>query len=185
MRHQRKNHHGAMTNTEFSVCAQRLAASTEKPQPALSLSDRSSSGAQRLAASTEKPPVDKMLERRKTMKCSTPCGINGKTTNIPSSTSCAYSRCSTPCGINGKTTRISDASRHNGSGCSTPCGINGKTTSVLPLADGRGSWCSTPCGINGKTTKHGRRATQLHRVLNALRHQRKNHRWFRQEPCRG
>ncbi len=136
-----------------------------------------------------------------------------------------FSLCSTPCGINGKTTplrfpktvRSYCAQRLAASTekplaakirpvfvdvkCSTPCGINGKTTFALGCINGANELCSTPCGINGKTTgnqlskgrlvnlvlnalRHQRKTTHCVSdlsvrtccVLNALRHQRKNHR---------
>ncbi len=155
--------------------------------------------------------------------CSTPCGINGKTTN-PKRKKCIFGfLCSTPCGINGKTTRsrselackesraqrlaastekplvagpcgrclASCAQRlaastekpqcdgindHVVLKCSTPCGINGKTTHMVTRLGSSCFQCSTPCGINGKTTAlASNNFLGFTRVLNALRHQRKNH----------
>ncbi len=60
--------------------------------------------------------------------------------------------CSTPCGINGKTTGVAHSLAKYISMCSTPCGINGKTTQLVRHCRCCVRWCSTPCGINGKTT---------------------------------
>ncbi len=108
-------------------------------------------------------------------------------------------RCSTPCGINGKTTRaanrflmrlkrVLNALRHQRKNHWT------RARYVLPRRrvlnalrhqrknhsngiDFRSpsNVCSTPCGINGKTTREDDGQGDREKVLNALRHQRKNH----------
>ncbi len=161
--------------------AQRLAASTEKPQAKLeklilrltvlnalrhqrknhASTDSFSPeqlGAQRLAASTEKPRSS-IHRRGRIRMCSTPCGINGKTTGKAGSLPRASWKCSTPCGINGKTTYGDDqrrglwlyvlnALRHQRKN-------HGNTNYGFDLS----YECSTPCGINGKTT-HGQTRLQ-------------------------
>ena len=109
--------------------------------------------------------------------------------------------CSTPCGINGKTTkrierrfwkRPNGAQRLAASTEKPPTRLAGKSAPQVvlnalrhqrknhePKSIASVSWplCSTPCGINGKTTGQGyERLRVLPAVLNALRHQRKNHR---------
>ena len=116
------------------------------------------------------------LSKRQSGLCSTPCGINGKTTGQNRNKIESACRCSTPCGINGKTTNDpANARKHDDKKCSTPCGINGKTTpdsrssmNVLPRAQRLAASTEKP-----RSAHHNMKI--LHHVLNALRHQRKNH----------
>ena len=150
LRHQRKNH--GIPGLEFQIekSAQRLAASTEKPQPIC------------LDPLDLLRVLNALRHQRKNHWIILPL-------------SHSYSPCSTPCGINGKTTiaapkssvvdNVLNALRHQR-----------KNHSLGSLANSLESLCSTPCGINGKTTRRSiwkpRNSIQ---VLNALRHQRKNH----------
>ncbi len=88
------------------ACAQRLAASTEKPRGIACSFRLFCKGAQRLAASTEKPPfmsatlppfMTSVLNALRHQRKNHPLGRN-PIHSVPT--------CSTPCGINGKTTRF-------------------------------------------------------------------------------
>jgi len=98
------------------------------------------------------------------------------------------SMCSTPFGINERTTIEAGRRCPSLEVCSTPFGINERTTTAMETWKLSACWCSTPFGINERTTqprRHG--AGERDQVLNAFRHQRKNHlggvqqhgkRWF-------
>ena len=60
--------------------------------------------------------------------------------------------------------------------CSTPFGINGRITGAANRLSALPIMCSTPFGINGRITRHDSALPhKLDRVLNAFRHQRKDH----------
>ena len=175
LRHQRKNHRSSLVPSPcVRTCSTpcgingRTTSSThsQSPQPCC---------AQRLAASTEEPRCRGHHPQQGMYACSTPCGINGRTTTYSYTAGTLVSKCSTPCGINGRTTARSGVFLIFLSPCSTPCGINGRTTRGVVPDDCLGIGCSTPCGINGRTTLRRPDVDEGLAVLNALRHQRKNH----------
>ncbi len=131
--------------------------------------------AQRLAASTEKPPIrsrwlmpfgrvlNALRHQRKNhlsiariissrSLCSTPCGINGKTTRFDRSTDQKCDFVLNALRHQRKNHREKQIAENKTFMCSTPCGINGKTTKMPAVHTAWGRLCSTPCGINGKTT---------------------------------
>jgi len=59
--------------------------------------------------------------------------------------------------------------------CSTPYGINGRNTRVMVNSTSGSPACSTPYGINGRNTGLAGILRVAQQVLNALRHQRKEH----------
>ncbi len=107
LRHQRKNHLRSLrlTSHRTRLCAQRLAASTEKPH----YSGNSASSV--------------------SVKCSTPCGINGKTTRSNAS-SPTCNACAQRLAASTEKPQTTTARKTTFAECSTPCGINGKTTAV-------------------------------------------------------
>ena len=156
--------------------------------------------------------------------CSTPCGINGKTTIGGSSGDQESPECSTPCGINGKTTRLSTVTKFERRlsaqrlaastekppsprkkagqwpGCAQrlaastekPPSPRSCVTPATKCAQRLAASTEKPhkkkvclnsrlfraqrlAASTEKPHSHQLRAVRIGRVLNALRHQRKNH----------
>ena len=106
--------------------------------------------------------------------CSTPFGINERTTPATTVTGSAKSSCSTPFGINERTTQRPQVAEVQRDLCSTPFGINERTTGTASKILWWSYRCSTPFGINERTTENARLNELRWEVLNAFRHQRTN-----------
>ncbi len=109
-------------------------------------------GAQRLSASTKESPLHSRNSALNHTQCSTPFGINEGITDEARRWYGSEFSCSTPFGINEGITLHSRSSCVNHIQCSTPFGINEGITGTRP-----------------------RQAILPQAVLNAFRHQRRNH----------
>ena len=110
-------------------------------------------GAQRLSASTNERPPRRPRIRDGSWSCSTPFGINERTTPQHVGSVVRDIMCSTPFGINERTTGAASLAMKPSSMCSTPFGINERTTSEASPNDSPTFGCSTPFGINERTTR--------------------------------
>ena len=157
-----------------SLGAQRLAASTEKPPLCRRPSPPGSRRAQRLAASTEKP----LAEQASRKAASFGAQRLAASTEKPH---VAWSE-------DNPTRLVLNALRHQRKNhkefaagvkiiyeCSTPCGINGKTTLRLASQSTANSGAQRLAASTEKPPQHTPKTANLRTVLNALRHQRKNH----------
>ena len=134
-----------------AACAQRLSASTNEPRRRLHHARLIRRCAQRLSASTNEPRTVAAADRRLRL-CSTPFGINERTTCI------ALSNDRSPLDV-------LNAFRHQ------------RTNHTIGVDCAMmASECSTPFGINERTTLGSPCSSPYCAVLNAFRHQRTNHR---------
>ena len=148
-RHQRFLHPHISQGSVFSLCAQRLSASTI---PALG-------GSSRLRA------ADRVLNAFRHQRFLHWCGLQ--------SHEAPGSGCSTPFGINDSCTFRLREMDDQAVVCSTPFGINDSCTLSIVLPSPPTSVCSTPFGINDSCTRRPRGRRGVDRaVLNAFRHQR-------------
>jgi len=187
-----------MNKQRLGKGAQRLSASTKEPLRAY----RSRSTTENVLNAfrhQRKNHTRSNTTSRRTKKCSTPFGINERTTPSAVVDRRDIQSCSTPFGINERTTSrhsepsspvaVLNAFRHQRKNhflpprkclqsetCSTPFGINERTTRTQTSQMLSSCLCSTPFGINERTTQDltGGEVMQ-ETVLNAFRHQRKNH----------
>ena len=155
--------------------------------------------AQRLSASTEGTRLDVCLalsvapvlnafrhQRREhgfgqnlqiaTRQCSTPFGINGGNTPRPPQRPRGSTECSTPFGINGGNTTMRGTLDRAVSGAQRLSASTEGTLVEVLVAHRSSVMCSTPFGINGGNTSPARPLRSGFRVLNAFRHQRREHR---------
>jgi len=181
-----------------SFCAQRLSASTKESHAAqqhVAADEVVLNAFRHQRRNHRRLPVLRDPDRL----CSTPFGINEGITNRQHDSTAANSRCSTPFGINEGITGMRLRRLLHALPCSTPFGINEGITNGRVATTRIGIKCSTPFGINeGITLPSTTRASRsecaqrlsastkeshsywalpvtTRPVLNAFRHQRRNH----------
>ena len=177
-RHQGKNHHEDLVERVQRVRAQRLSASRQESRP------------QRAAVGLAQPVLNAFRHQGKNhasvacvnvvlgFACSTPFGIKARITRWPTDHDRPGLECSTPFGIKARITdQGAAAAADAGGACSTPFGIKARITMAGHLFAKRLRGCSTPFGIKARITHHQAERNDHHAdVLNAFRHQGKNHR---------
>ena len=136
---------------------------------------RMSPCAQRLSASTEGTPQSANFAAPPRW-CSTPFGINGRNTDRSGCRLRSSQRCSTPFGINGRNTHGSTYSNSMRLTCSTPFGINGRNTRTRQRGSRRACCAQRLSASTEGTREHDNEDRGVLAVLNAFRHQRKEHR---------